>query len=44
MEVEALFREIAGRVATIELAGTPEWVKTNHTGGLKSLPLRVTMR
>jgi cytochrome P450 len=44
MEVEALFREIALRVETIELAGTPEWVKTNHTGGLKSLPLRVTMK
>ncbi len=44
MEVEALFGEIAARVATIELAGEPEWVKTNHTGGLKHLPLRVTMR
>ena len=36
--------EIAARVATFELAGEPEWVKTNHTGGLKHLPLRVTMR
>ena len=44
MEVEALFGEIAARVATFELAGEPEWVKTNHTGGLKHLPLRVTMR
>lgn len=44
MEVEALFAEIAARVATIELAGEPEWVKTNHTGGLKRLPVRVTMR
>jgi len=44
MEVEALFAEIAARVATIELAGEPEWVKTNHTGGLKSLPVRVTMQ
>ncbi|HMT46930.1 MAG: hypothetical protein RL702_1799 [Pseudomonadota bacterium] len=44
MEVESLFREIALRVETIELAGEPEWVKTNHTGGLKHLPLRVTMK
>ncbi len=44
MEVEALFREIALRVGSIELAGEPEWVKTNHTGGLKHLPLRVTMK
>lgn len=44
MEVEALFREIGRRVDTIELAGEPEWVKTNHTGGLKHLPLRVTMK
>ena len=44
MEVEALFREIAARVDSIELAGQPEWVKTNHTGGLKSLPLRYRMK
>lgn len=44
MEVEALFAEIAARVETIELAGEPEWVKTNHTGGLKHLPVRVRMK
>lgn len=44
MELEALLAEIAARVATIELAGEPEWVKTNHTGGLKRLPVRVTMK
>jgi cytochrome P450 len=43
MEVEALFAEIAARVESVELAGTPEWVKTNHTGGLKSLPVTVRM-
>lgn len=32
------------RVSTIKLAGEPEWVKTNHTGGLKHLPIRVTMQ
>ncbi len=44
MEVEALFREIAARVESIELAGSPEWVKTNHTGGLKHLPIRYRMK
>ena len=43
MEMEALYREIAKRVKSVELAGTPEWVKTNHTGGLKHLPVRVEM-
>jgi cytochrome P450 len=43
MELEALYREIAKRVKSVELAGTPEWVKTNHTGGLKHLPVRVEM-
>jgi cytochrome P450 len=43
MEVEALFAEIAARVESVELAGEPEWVKTNHTGGLKSLPITVRM-
>jgi cytochrome P450 len=44
MEVEALFREIAKRVDSVELAGPAEWVKTNHTGGLKHLPIRYKMR
>lgn len=43
LEVEALFREIAARVEHVELAGPAEWVKTNHTGGLKRLPLRYRM-
>lgn len=44
MEVEALFKEIATRVDRIELAGAPIWVKTNHTGGLKHLPIRYSMK
>ena len=44
MEVEALFREIATRVDRVELSGPAEWVKTNHTGGLKRLPIRYKMR
>ncbi|MBS0254440.1 MAG: cytochrome P450 [Proteobacteria bacterium] len=44
MEVEALLREITARVEHVELAGAPEWVKTNHTGGLKHLPIRYRMK
>ena len=44
LEVEALFREIATRVEHVELAGPVEWVKTNHTGGLKHLPIRYRMK
>lgn len=43
MEVEALLREIVARVEHVELAGPAEWVKTNHTGGLKQLPIRYRM-
>lgn len=43
MELEALFREIVARVDHVELNGEPEWVKTNHTGGLKRLPIRYRM-
>lgn len=44
MELEALFNEIVKRVESIELSGEPEWVKTNHTGGLKHLPIRYRMQ
>jgi len=44
MEVEALFREIAARVESIALSGPAIWVKTNHTGGLKHLPIRYNMK
>lgn len=43
MEVEALFREIVARVDRVALSGPPEWVKTNHTGGLRHLPLTYQM-
>ena len=42
-EVECLFQEIVKRIESIEVAGPVEWVKTNHTGGLKNLPLRYTI-
>jgi cytochrome P450 len=44
METRALFAELIPRLATIELAGPPEWVATTFVGGLKHLPVRYTMR
>lgn len=44
MELEALLHEIVARVEHVELAGEPEWVKTNHTGGLKHLPIRYRIK
>ena len=44
MEVEALLTEITARVDSVSLAGTPKWVKTNHTGGLRHLPIRFAMQ
>lgn len=43
MEVEALLAEMVARIESVSLAGTPEWVKTNHTGGLRHLPIRYSM-
>lgn len=44
MELEALLHEIVARLEHVELAGEPEWVKTNHTGGLKHLPIRYRIK
>ena len=34
------FEELLPRLASIELAGEPEWVQANFVGGLKSMPVR----
>ncbi len=44
MEMSALFRELLARVDHIELAGEPRYVQSTFVGGLKSLPIRFTMR
>lgn len=44
MEIAAFFAELGRRVESIELAGDPVWLHTNHTGGLKHLPIRCRMR
>jgi len=43
MEIRALLKEMINRVGQIELNGNPEWLVTNFTGGLKSLPISYRM-
>ncbi|MGW0808708.1 cytochrome P450 [Nonomuraea sp. NPDC002799] len=44
MEIQALFAELIPRLATVEFDGAPSWGATTFVGGLKSLPVRYTMR
>lgn len=44
MELQILFRQLLPRVHRFELAGEPAWVQTSFVGGVKRLPVRVTMR
>ena len=42
-ELQILFRELLSRVESFELKGKPAWVETSFVGGLKRLPVHVTM-
>ena len=42
LEIEIVFEELLKRVATIELAGEPERLRSNFFNGIKRLPVRVT--
>ena len=44
MEMNSLFTELLPRLASIELAGTPELSATTFVGGLKHLPIRYSVR
>lgn len=44
METRAFFAELVPRLASVELAGTPELTATTFVGGLKHLPIRYTLR
>jgi len=44
MEMNSFFTELLPRIKTIELAGEPEWMATTFVGGLKHLPIRVTLK
>ena len=44
MEMNALYKELLNRVDSIELAGQPAYVQSTFVGGLKSLPIRYTLK
>ena len=43
-ELSSFFRELIDQVNVIELAGSPRFVEGSFVGGVKSLPIRYTMR
>ena len=43
LEVRVLFEELAKRVKTIEPAGPHRFLRSNFVGGIKELPIRVTI-
>lgn len=43
LEVKVLFEEFAKRVQKIEMNGEPEWLRSNFIGGLKRVPVKVTI-
>ena len=44
LEVRVLFQELAKRLVTIEPAGEQKFLRSNFVAGLKSLPVRVTLK
>jgi cytochrome P450 len=44
MEVRAFFRELIGRIESIELDGEPTFVHSTLVSGPKTLPVRFTFR
>ena len=44
MEMRVFFEELLTRAKDFELAGKPEWVRSNFVGGLKRLPIRFRPR
>ena len=44
LEVRVLFEELAKRIRAIEPAGQPKFLRSNFIGGIKELPVRVTLQ
>lgn len=44
LEVRVLFEELAKRIRTIEPAGEQKFLRSNFVGGIKELPVRITMQ
>ena len=43
LEVRVLFQELSKRITHIEAAGPHQFLRSNFVGGIKSLPVRVTL-
>ncbi len=43
LEVRLLLQELVKRVTSIEMTGDPEYLRSNFVGGIKRLPLAVTL-
>jgi hypothetical protein len=43
MEMNSFFTELIPRIKSVELAGEPELISTLFVGGLKRLPIRITL-
>ncbi|MFN3293808.1 MAG: cytochrome P450 [Gemmobacter sp.] len=44
LEVRVLFQELAARLSSIEPAGPAQFLRSNFIGGIKALPVTVTLR
>jgi cytochrome P450 len=44
MEINSFLTELIPRIKTVELAGDPELISTLFVGGLKRLPIRITLK
>ena len=44
LEVRVLFEELAKRIKSIEPAGMQKFLRSNFIGGIKELPVRVTLQ
>lgn len=44
LEVRVLFEELARRITSIEAAGPHKFLRSNFIGGIKELPVKVTMQ
>jgi cytochrome P450 len=44
MEINSFFSELLPRLASVELAGRPDYLATTFVGGLKHLPIRYSLR
>ncbi len=44
LEIRTLFLELLLRLASVELAGEPKWIRANFVQGPKSIPITFTLR